>query len=190
MANDSYRNGAVNEGRFAAWAISKGSSVIQVAQGQNWAPRLATWASDVGPCWDGGRKIVLPDLQVHHRTEGLCWVEVKGKSTAVEYRHAHEMRTGIDRRLLVHYRRIEQLTGYPVRIVFCHERENDVRWVRVAEREIRGVGNGSEMSYWAWDSMPRLCSLDELSQCSPAVNLWNDEPLFGPAVNHVQQALW
>ena len=161
----------------------RAQAVVKVAHGATWAPMLDAWASTVGAVQDsGGRRIILPDLQWHPRGAGpMRWGEVKYKTVAPTFYKAKQVRTGIDLRVFRHYQRIEELTGYPVDLFFCHRVEGEVRIARLTQEWMHGVGGGETMVYWDWASLPRLCTMAELERLNPIVSRPHlGIPLFAP----------
>jgi hypothetical protein len=159
-------------------------AVVKVAHGAVWAPMLDAWANAVGEVADAhGRRIVLPDLQVHLRIDRHPhrWYEVKYKITFARFHVAHLDTTGIDRPVFDHYQLVEARTAMPVDIVFCHEVQRQARVARIDHGWFPGRGNGANMVYWAWQKLPIVATFDELEALDATTPPGTiGAPLFAP----------
>lgn len=109
--------------------------------------------------------VTAPDLLVaSHAWRVPCHADTKLKTRAVEFRLAGELRTGIDADAYSAYQYVQERTGLPVFLIFGHRLENEVRICALDDPSSLGVAGGSRMRYWAYESLTRLCSLDDVRQ--------------------------
>lgn len=104
--------GQMGEGEIARWFISKGYSVLpayEVEQHHGKGPRLFTF----------GGQVVSPDLLVFN-ADKVMWVEAKTKTAFTWHRGSRTWQTGIDRRHWREYLRVNEITPFPVWILFLH----------------------------------------------------------------------
>jgi hypothetical protein len=115
-------------------------------------------------------RVTAPDLLVASRNWQVpCHVDTKLKNEAPMYRLADELRTGIDLDAFHAYRYVQERTGLPVFLIFGHRKENEVRICALDDPSVAGVGAGGRMRYWAYESLQRLCSLDDIRAKVPLV---------------------
>lgn len=118
----------------------------------------------------GHASIGQPDLLCFRPVEPhkTTWVEVKVKRTLTR-----DGETGFKTRDLKDYRLLEDVSGLPVYIVFVHVDRAEVKgaWlshltstvVRTWEGTGRQGGHYNDpMTYWSYQALPRLCSLQVL----------------------------
>lgn len=132
--------------------------------GQNGAPMVEAA--------DKYRSIVMPD-QIGMRGGRCTAFDVKWKSNAAPWRNANNrLFTGIDENSYLHYRRFEIASGMHVVIVFCHEKENEVRCGTLDRLEENRAPNGPAASYgkggmhnWWYEDILQWMTLSELRLC-------------------------
>lgn len=118
------------------------------------------------------RSIVMPD-QIGMRGGRMTAFDVKWKSNAFPWRNAgNRLATGIDENSYLHYRRFERESGMHVVIVFCHERENEVRCGTLDRLEMNRAPNGPAdahgkggMHNWWYEEIAPWMSLTEMRLC-------------------------
>lgn len=133
--------------------------------------------------------VILPDL-IAFSTTDKKWVEVKRKSAWMRYRAAQRWETGMDTRLWENYKRVADVTGIPVWILFFHDNPQpstaDLAHDGCPESCPTGLYGGdistlpeptrcgkpvpqfpSGSVNWCSDSLPLLASVDEVLRCSP-----------------------
>jgi hypothetical protein len=175
-----YRTGANAEAAVSTYLLGRNYAVVRVRYGGAVVPKLAVW----------DRQVTLPDLQALRPGSEAVWLEVKWKTGCVRFELAGEMRTGIDSRLHRDYLRVQDVTGYPVWIIFVHREEDQVRAARADRGWQRGVGTGSEMVFWPWDSLFFIDSYQQVMDTPRWFPEGPGEPLFAPADEaDVQMAL-
>lgn len=93
--------------------MDKGYSIVPLYQYANTesAPSLFV----------GGKSLILPDIQIFGNNKKPFWVECKRKRKWVHWKKKRE--TGFDAYSFKHYKKIQELTGLKVYIVFIHEDE-------------------------------------------------------------------
>jgi hypothetical protein len=174
-----YRWGAAVEGRVAAWLVANRCAVVKVAHGAVVAPTMDAWAREVGCVYERGHKIILPDLQAFDFEGGNCWIEVKAKGQCATHMNwGNALVTGVEQRVLDHYRRIKRVTEHPVWLVFVHTFEAEVRYVECETPSNVGSGAGRGMAFWRWDRLKRLCSLTDLTAARPLGHTRLELPFF------------
>jgi len=118
------------------------------------------------------RSIVMPD-QIGMRGGRMTAFDVKWKSEAFAWRTAgNRLVTGIDENSYSHYRQFERESGMHVVIVFCHERENEVRCGTLDRLDLQRAPNGSAAAHgkggmrnWWYEDIAPWMSLTELRLC-------------------------
>ena len=105
----------------------------------------------------------MPDLDVC-KEGNRFWVEVKSKASAVEYRITGDLRHGIERRLLDHYRTVQLVSGSPCWLFIYEE---DTNWLLGQSLRTLGkpvsVGNdgrGKAIAFW---NREKFRELDQLT---------------------------
>lgn len=125
----------------------------------NKAPKLMAW--------DSSSSLVIPDLLVCLKGR-TSWVECKWKAEATLHRVTGDLTTGISARHFRHYQLVQEQSGCAVSLMFLHVAEGEMRGAKLAELPpIHHVYDGGKMGYagmifWKYDSLPRICSLDEI----------------------------
>ncbi len=129
--------------------------------GDNKAPRLEAPPDSPG--------LVIPDLLVWLRGKQF-WLEVKSKARADRYNKGGGiLETGFSTRLWHQYIEVQRVTGIPVRVVFVHIEEAEVRGANLdfLARNISHVYDGEKMGrggmhFFRYDAIPRWCHIDAL----------------------------
>lgn len=173
-----YKTGTVAELKIASKLRNGGVHISIVRHGTSVAPLLYGWGGD----------LVLPDMQgfwPHQvgQVRGNAWVESKLKSTCGVMECMDNLRTtGIDLHHWQHYDQVQQVTGYPVVLVFVQREQDGVFIADLDTHRVPAVGNAKgKMVFWALDSLQRVCSYTELMETRPAVQQL-EMPLFYPPV--------
>lgn len=173
-AEVTYEQAMAFQSHVAAVLAATGYVVHETHMGGAYAPLLRV---------DNGH-ITAPDLLVaSHGWRVPCHLDTKLKTEAPLYRIANELRTGIDLDAYHAYRYVQERTGLPVFLVFGHRKENEVRLCALDDPSVAGVGAGGLMRYWAYESLARLCSLDDIRCKVPLA-------LPSPPVVHVDDRLF
>jgi len=91
----------------------------------------------------------VPDLDVS-RDGNRFWVEVKTKKEAVLWRKTNELRHGIERRLLEHYRTVEAISGCPCWLFVFEESTGALLAQKLSALGDGHHGSGTwpPMTYW------------------------------------------
>jgi hypothetical protein len=135
----------------------------------------ANYSQGGAPMVEGASKynsIVMPD-QIGMRGGRMTAFDVKWKSNAFPWRNAsNRLVTGIDENSYAHYRRFERESGMHVVIVFCHEKEGDVRCATLDRLDENRAPNGPAdahgkggMRNWWYSDIPSWMSLTEMRLC-------------------------
>lgn len=118
------------------------------------------------------KSIVMPD-QIGMRGGRMTAFDVKWKSSAFAWRNQNNrLATGIDEHSYLHYRRFERESGMQVVIVFCHEKENEIRCGTLDRLELNRAPNGSAdahgkggMRNWWYQDISPWMSMTEMRLC-------------------------
>lgn len=89
-------------------------------------------------------RLVIPDLLGFKAGLG-GWFEIKLKAHADFYRKTQTWETGLPYRHWQDYQRVNSITGFPVWLIFIHEKENVVKFGNVKDMPISHVYEGSKM---------------------------------------------
>ena len=112
-----------------------------------------------------GGGLVLPDLFAARRGTS-CWVEAKRKTRTDLHRITNTVETGIPLRLYRQYEQVRDESGIDVWLFFGHEREDEVRCLKVGEIEPRiyagSVMSRGGMAFFPWERLHFLCKLTDV----------------------------
>jgi hypothetical protein len=104
--------GQIGEGLIACYLRKRGWTILPVYEKEidnHKGPRLFL------PY--GETELIAPDL-LGMKGQQIRWFEAKSKGTATFYRKKWEWQTGIDKRLYCHYKQVQELTTWPVWLLF------------------------------------------------------------------------
>ena len=146
--------------------------------------------SPVGPRVLGpaGKCFVAPDLLCIEPGKSVAWVEAKHKEHWSWYGVRKRWEGGIDVRDWANYRRLREVSGVPIWIMFLVQSDkphpSDVKWLPVGKRAPTGlygieVADAQEcvrtapqwargMAYWPIEEMERFASLEDVVGEVPA----------------------
>jgi hypothetical protein len=150
----------VYEIAFGAWLQSRAYYVLPTYDysglGDGKAPVLHTH----------GESLVIPDLLAWGKGNGL-WFEVKLKDHAEYYYKFQHLTTGFSLRLYKHYRRVKEVTGLKVYVVFIHAREECVKYGEIDALPVSHSYTGDKMGrdgmiFFKFDEMTDLMPLSQL----------------------------
>jgi hypothetical protein len=117
-------------------------------------------------------RLIVPDI-LALRAGRWCWWEVKFKTASTVYRKTGTNETGIPIRHRNDYAEVKRRSGYPVYIMFIHERDNFVGYGELDALKVSHVYEGDRMSrggevFYRVDSLTRIMTADALRQFAPA----------------------
>lgn len=176
--DEQYEWGVALEQPVANYLVGTGRAVTRVRHDGAVAPSLMTWSG----------KVTLPDLQATRFGGSSCWVDVKRKTTTGHLRILDTRTNGIDVDAFCEYRRVQEVTGFPVFIFFGTEDEGDVRFTHIDRPPLPSFGDGDGMHNWDHHSLPVLCSLDDVWKAPAAI--LSSRPLFEPSPTNIQGSLF
>ena len=113
---DNLATGRVAESHIARFMRAQGASILpvyEVAEGMCKGPQV------FAPM---GQEYIAPDMFCFN-LRGAIWIEAKHKSAFTYHRLTERWTTGIDYHHYTHYRKISELSAWPVWLLFLH-REN------------------------------------------------------------------
>ena len=177
-----YRDGLNDEQRLKVVLAQRGHTVHRVEHGGDVAYQLRGWWQRLRfpalQCWWDDRKL-------------MSWVVPEWKSTCGVIRVMGNVQTtGIDRARFIHFRKVEQLTGHPVVLVFLQKAQDDVVVTDLRSDLLPAVGRGKPMSFYAYAKLRRLCGYGEFMAVAPPVPVI-EKPLFSPPPDgHQQVDFW
>lgn len=128
------------------------------------------------------RELIAPDLQgIKHQQ--VRWFEAKSKNTASYFRKKQRWQTGIDKRHYQDYRRVQDVSNYPVWLLFLQRDVIDNNAPADVEPCPTGLfgcpvtqaiaddgwyfrdGKRFDMVYWAIKDLKKIATLDEVLKC-------------------------
>lgn len=176
--NGSLTFGKLGESQIAAWIRRRGNCVLPVYEkeiNEGKGPQLFLPDSE----------LIAPDLFVFSHDK-VWWVEAKHKSVFSWNRNRGKWVTGIDLRHYNDYLRVDELTPWPVWVLFLYKKDYDpnrpndpwpcpvglfgrrittLRQIESHRSPPRGGGTGwgnSGMVYWAHETLLQLATLEEM----------------------------
>jgi len=172
LFDESYAFGEIAESVIGKYLRSKGHSVLPVYQVEydtGKGPRL--FLPDDG-------KLVAPDMLVISNKAGhlAVWIEAKHKTGWVHFRLKDELRTGIDKKHFEDYCMVDDMTPWPVWLLFLQRGGVGLN-VPIGTptglfgnsiSELRGKVKGGEFPedppkvYWTREDLIHLATLEEL----------------------------
>jgi len=160
--------GRVGEEKIANWLINRCGAallpVYQIDSDDKKGPRLFAKQA----------RLVVPDLLVWTRDNGLIWMEAKRKTVFSWHRKTKTWQTGIDKRLFEQYERVAKRTKLPVWLLFLHEQDKtdkrDEPWpcpTGLFGQTLEFLSNNIDhpyggMLYWRHDNLREMAELSEL----------------------------
>lgn len=105
--------GRVGESKIAKWLIARGCKVLpvyQMIQETGKGPQL----------FMDDKQLVAPDA-LCFKGNNAFWIEAKHKTAFSWYRKKEIWTTGIDKRHYEHYLQVDDLTPWPVWLLFLHK---------------------------------------------------------------------
>ena len=165
--------GLLGEGQIARWFNSRGWDVLpayEVQTDSGKGPRLFT--ANYG-------NLITPDLLVFNDSQ-ILWVEAKTKSAFTWHRITESFQTGIDSRHWRDYLTVNEVTPFPLWILFLHKpgsRAKDTPRDKISPTGLYGQEIGklqqtvdhehenhgpSGMVYWQETALRKLCEYKAL----------------------------
>jgi len=170
---DSLHYGQLGESLIARWLRSRGQTVLPVYEKQinnGKGPQLFTPTGS----------LIAPDLFVFGN-QNVLWIEAKHKTAFTWHRITNRWVTGIDLRHYTDYCKVDDLTPWPVWLLFLHEGGqakdsppdspaglfgNSLTNLRKCENHRHENWGHSGMVYWALDSLRRLADLEDIAKAA------------------------
>jgi len=169
--NARLEKGQVAESLIANWLRSRGWYVLPIYEKEgesNKGPRLFT-----------PQKTLIGTDMFIFRGDQRRWIEAKHKSAFTWYRNGQRFTTGIDFHHYLHYCQIDDLTPWPVWLLFLHrdgrardtppDKEsptglfgNTLAYLREHESHTSENWGTHGMVYWAERDLRRLATLEEV----------------------------
>jgi hypothetical protein len=113
-------------------------------------------------------KTIAPDMLVFgSHWQVPCWVDAKLKTSLGYFRTTSSRTTGIEVDVWNRYKRVEDITGIPVFVIFGQREQNEVRMCSIDQAWLPSRGDGVNMRNWDYDALPLLCSLDDIRNRRP-----------------------
>jgi hypothetical protein len=175
--------GQIGESLIARYLRSRGWSILPVYEKEidnGKGPRLFL------PYGYPETELIAPDLQ-GMKYQKVQWFEAKHKSAATFYRKKWRWQTGIDKRHYLDYKRVQEITTYPVWLLFL-QRESacnnaplnvpscptglygcPITQLYSDEGYYDRGGKRYYMVYWGVQELKKLASLEEVLQKSECV---------------------
>lgn len=166
---DQLRYGQAGESAIAHWLRSRGNTVLPVYE--------KIIDSGKGPqlFLPDGESLIAPDMFVF-KTADAWWVEAKHKTAFTWYRIGQRFETGIDLRHYHDYLRVDDLTPWPVWLLFLHRGGqakdsppspsglfgNTLAYLRHHESHRSDKHGRTGMVYWCIDDLVCMATLDEV----------------------------
>lgn len=162
--------GKTGEGIIAQWMKRQGYNVLPVyekEQGDYKGPALYTV--------DGS--LVAPDMVIFKQNGKAAWIEAKTKSAFTKHRITGRWVTGIDLRHYEQYIQVQQVSPWPVWLLFLHfpGQAKDspagcpyglfgqsITYLQQHENHRHPNGGHGGMVYWAHDTLKKIAELHEV----------------------------
>ena len=162
--------GKTGEGIIAQWMKRRGYSVLPVyekEQGDYKGPALYTVEGS----------LIAPDMVVFRQDGKAVWIEAKTKSAFTWHRNTQRWVTGIDLRHYIDYLQVQQVSPWPVWLLFLHfpGQAKDsptgcphglfgqsITYLQHHENHRHQNGGRGGMVYWAHDTFKKLAELQEV----------------------------
>jgi len=172
--------GKTAETAIAAWLRSKNYSVLPVYE------KVIDEGKGPQVFLPNNVSLIAPDL-LAFKTEKAIWIEAKHKTAFSWHRITNRWVTGIDLRHYIDYCKIDDLTPWPVWLLFLHRGGqakdsppnspsglfgNVLSKLRRMENHRHGNWGRTGMVYWAIDSLIKLAEYEEVMEAYAKTSLF------------------
>lgn len=167
--HQSFAYGMVGESAIAQWLRKRGCTVLPIYEKIIDTGKGPTLFMPEGV-------LIAPDMLVF-KSSNAWWIEAKHKTAFSYYRKKSQFVTGIDLRHYQDYLKVDDLTPWPVWLLFLHRGGqakdsppspaglygNKLNYLRKYESHRSDRHGASGMVYWAIDKLKKLAELDDLN---------------------------